>query len=231
MITIRRFSTRVALWLAVVWAIAYYLGRTWGSTRQERTRRLPGDGLVPNPAMVGDHAITINATPDDVWPWLAQMGWHRGGWYTYRWVDRLLFPQNPASAERILPEFQELHVGDRIPDGPPERGCFFVVEELRAGHHLVLRSTTHLPPQLVNKKGVSMNWTWAFVIEPEGEARTRFHFRWRGEARPLWLRLIYQALVMPADFVMGRSMCLGLKKRVEASRGRSTSEPATVRRA
>jgi hypothetical protein len=48
-------------------------------------------------------------------------------------------------------------------------------------------------------------------------SRTRFHFRWRGEARPLWLRLVYQALVMPADLVMSRSMCLGLKRRVESA--------------
>jgi hypothetical protein len=203
--------------LLCAWVAAYRLGRTWGSTCAERQRRLPGDALVPAPAMSGDHAITIHAKPADVWPWLAQMGWHRGGWYTYRWVDRLLFPQNAASAEQVLPQFQSLNVGDRIPDGPPELGCYFTVEEIEAGHHFVLRSTTHLPPQLMNRKDIGMSWTWAFVIEPEGDDCTRFHFRWRGEARPLLLRLVYQALVMPADFVMGRSMCLGLKRRVETA--------------
>jgi hypothetical protein len=143
--------------------------------------------------MSGDHAITIRAKPADVWPWLAQVGWHRGGWYTYRWVDRLLFPQNTASAEQVLPQFQSLNVGDRIPDGPPELGCYFTVEELEAGHHFVLRSTTHLPPQLMNREGIEMSWTWAFVVEPEGDDCTRFHFRWRGEARPLLLHLVYQA--------------------------------------
>jgi hypothetical protein len=201
--------------VTAAWAGASYLGRTWGSTREERRRRLPGDDLVPDAVMGGDHAITIHATPPEIWPWLVQMGWRRGGWYTYRWVDRLLFPQNAPSADHIVPEFQDLHTGDRIPDGPPELGCFFVVEELDPGHHLVLRSTTHLPPRLMNKNGVAMNWTWTFALEPFDPAETRFHFRWRAAMRPLWLRLIYQVVVMPADFVMGRSMCLGLKTRVE----------------
>jgi hypothetical protein len=166
--------------------------------------------------MGGDHAITIDAAPAEVWPWVVQMGWHRGGWYTYRWVDRLLFPNNAASADRVLPELQGLRAGDRILDGPPELGCFFIVEAIEASHHLVLRSNTHLPPQLLSKEWAEMNWTWVFLIEPEG-AGTRFQFRWRAELRPLWLRVIYQALVPPADFVMGRSMCKGLKRRAESS--------------
>jgi len=170
--------------------------------------------------MGGDHAIDIEAPPEAVWPWLAQMGWRRGGWYTYRWVDRLLFPQNAPSADRILPEFQDLKIGDRIPDGPPELGCFFVVEDVVPDRHLVLRSTTHLPPRLQRQPGVSLNWTWTFVLRPLAGGATRFHFRWRAELRPLWLRLLCQALVMPADFVMGRSMCLGLRKRAETSAGR-----------
>lgn len=210
---------RLLAWIALVlgnaWAVAYYLGRTWGSTPEERRRRLPGDEFVPEPMMGGDHAVTIDAAPEDVWPWLVQMGWHRAGWYTYRWVDRLLFPQNAPSADRILPELQDLQAGDRIPDGPPELGCFFVVEQLQPAHHLVLRSWTHLPPQLLDRPGVAMNWTWVFVTEQAGGGRTRFHFRWRARLQPLWLRILYQTLVMPADFVMSRSMCLGLKKRAE----------------
>jgi hypothetical protein len=214
--------------LAGLYATAYRLGRTWGSTPEERARPLPGDELVPAPRMGGDHAITIDATPEEVWPWLVQMGWHRGGWYTYRWVDALLFRQNAPSAERILPEYQDLHAGDRILDGPPELGCFFVVEKIEPAHHLVLRSTTHLPPQLTNRAGVAMAWTWAFVVEQAGPAATRFHFRWRGEVQPPWLRVLYQALVLPADFVMGRSMCLGLKRRAEGSRSASQAGNESV---
>ncbi len=207
----------VATIAAASWAVAYRMGQTWGSTADERSRLLPGDSLVADRMFGGDHAITIHAAPGDIWPWLVQVGWHRGGWYTHRWVDRLLFPNNLASAEEVLPQFQDLKPGDVIPDGPPESGCFFTVEQMDPGHHLVLRSTTHLPPQLLDKRWVALNWTWTFALSPAGTG-TRFHFRWRASLRPFWLRIVFQVLIMPADFLMGRSMCVGLKRRVEQRR-------------
>jgi hypothetical protein len=211
---------------AQAYGAMYYLGRTWGSTKEERSRPLPGDEIVPNPQMGGDHAITIDAPRQDVWPWLVQMGWHQGGWYTYRWVDALLFPANAPSTERILPEFQDLKVGDTILDGPPELGCFFRVERLEPHRHLVLHSTTHLPPQLLHKEGVSLSWTWTFTLEPVGTNSTRFQFRWRAVVRPVWLRVLSDALVTPADFIMGRSMCQGLKRRAERLSSKSELSPA-----
>jgi hypothetical protein len=71
-----------------------HLGQTYGSTPEERRMTLPGDDIVPNPQVVTNHAITIDADPEAVWPWLVQMGWHRAGWYTARWVDKLLFRAN-----------------------------------------------------------------------------------------------------------------------------------------
>ncbi|HLF78792.1 MAG TPA: SRPBCC family protein [Dehalococcoidia bacterium] len=200
---------------AAAWAALIRLGRTSGSTAEERNKRLPGDEVVLYPNLGGDHAISIEAPPLRVWPWLVQMGWHRAGWYTYRWVDALMFPNNWPSAETILQEYQDLKVGDVVPDGPMESGCFFVVEQMQAEHHLVLHSTTHLPPQLLKNPDVSLSWTWVFVIEPENGG-TRFHFRWRVAVSPLWLRLLGGLLILPADFLMGRSMCKGLKRRAEA---------------
>jgi hypothetical protein len=83
-------------------AAGQWLGRTSGSTRAERRRPLPGDELVDHPVLVTNHAVTIPAPPERVWPWLVQMGWHRGGWYTARWVDRLLFPANRPSATELV---------------------------------------------------------------------------------------------------------------------------------
>jgi hypothetical protein len=90
----------VAGYLALQW-----LGRSYGATRTERHRRLPGDDLMAAPMAVTTHAITIDAPPERIWPWLVQMGWHRGAWYTAQWVDRLLFPANGPSADHIISEF------------------------------------------------------------------------------------------------------------------------------
>lgn len=135
----------IGLIAAEAWGWLHHLGRTWGSTCEERRRYLPGDDLVKDPRLVTNHATTIEASAEDIWPWLVQMGWNRGGWYTYRWVDRFLFPENPRSADSILPEYQDLKVGDRIPDGPPEADCFYEVELLEPNKLLVLRSWTISP--------------------------------------------------------------------------------------
>jgi hypothetical protein len=201
--------------------VLYYLGRTWGSTPEERGWRLAGDEIVPDASWIMDHAITIDAPMEAVWPWLLQVGWGRGGWYTYRWVDRLLFPNNGPSADTILPQFQSLEIGDLIPDGAPDSGCFFVVRALEPGRHMVLYSTTHLPPQLLSKPGFDLRWTWAFALDPKPEGRTRFHLRVRGDVRPWWLQALTHLLIVPADFLMGRGMCRGLKRRAEAHAART----------
>ena len=122
-------------------------------TPVEHAIALPGDDIVARPDLATTHAITIDAPPERVWPWLVQMGWHRGGWYTARWVDRLLFPANWPSAQRIMPELQDRDVGDFIPDGPPESECGFVVEHLEPNRYLVLHSTTHLPLKWRRERG------------------------------------------------------------------------------
>jgi hypothetical protein len=209
----------VATAFVTVWTVLYYLGRTWGATRTERYRSVAGDEIVPEPSIVTDHGITIEAAPEEIWPWLIQMGWGRGGWYTYRWVDRLLFPANQPSTERILPEFQQLALGDRILDGPPDSGCFFTVERLEREALLVLSSDTHVPPPLLRAPDVAVRFSWAFSLVPESPRSTRFHFRSRVAARPALLLVAYHLVLVPADFVMARSMCVGLKRRVEPAAG------------
>jgi hypothetical protein len=191
-----------------------HLGRTYGSTRAERTERLPGDELLTRVAVQTDHAVTIDASPDVVWPWLAQMGWGRGGWYTARWVDRLLFPANGPSADRIDPHLQDLGVGSFVPDGPPETGCGFTVVQLDVERALVLRSNSHLPASW--RPHATLDWTWAFALTPLDDGRrTRFHFRSRWTSRPWWLTLGSWAAIVPADFVMSRDMLRGVRGRAE----------------
>jgi hypothetical protein len=190
------------------------LGRTYGSTRQERATALPGDEIVADPEVVTDHAVTIDAPPDCVWPWLMQMGWGRAGWYTARWIDRVLFPANGPSADRIIPALQDLRVGDFVPDGAPETKCGFTVEVLDPNRALVLHSTSHLP--LRWRATAHVDWSWTFVLAAvDGGRRTRLVFRSRWTTAPWWLTAAGWLGIVPADFVMSRDMLRGIRRRAE----------------
>jgi hypothetical protein len=204
------------------------LGRQAGSTRQERRQSLPGDGAVCHPHAVTDHAITIGTPPEEVWPWLTQMGWHLGGYYTPRWVDRLLFPANTPSLDVLDPGLlRELAVGDTIPDGPPGT-AWYVVEEAAPPSTLVLHSTTHVPPAWRDKFGAAVDWTWSFHLTRLPDDRTRLHVRVRGRAAPRWLAAAYIAAIIPADFIMATGMLRGLKQRAEHTH--AASVPGRVAR-
>lgn len=210
-----RYALATLAVLAEVEAALVQLGRTYGSTKEERSRTLPGDDIVPAPDTVTDHAITIDAPPELVWPWLVQMGWGRAGWYTARWVDRLLFPANGPSADRILPELQDIEVGTFIPDGAPETECGLYVEVLEPQRVLVLHSNSHLPLRW-RQRGREVDWSWAFVLSPVDEGRrTRFHFRSRWRTTPWWMTAAGWLVLVPADFLMSRDMLRGVKQRSE----------------
>ena len=86
----------------------------WGATDAEVGRTMPGDEDVPHPTFNATRAVSVAATPEQIWPWLVQIGLGRAGWYSYDWLDNL----GRHSAERILPEFQHLTIGDVIPLSP-----------------------------------------------------------------------------------------------------------------
>lgn len=207
----------VAVAKLTAYATLQVLGRTSGSTRAERRRTLPGDDLVADPTMVTNHAVTIDAPPAAVWPWLTQMGWHRGGWYTPRWVDRLLFPDNWASADRLEPELvRDLRVGDVFPDGKPGT-AELVVDQVDAPHVLVLHSTTHVPVEWRERWGASIDWVWTFVLDELPGGRTRLQLRTRGRTYPWWLTAGYVGVLVPADHIMATGMLRGIRRRVEQS--------------
>jgi hypothetical protein len=210
----------------VATGVLQWLGRTYGSTADDRRRQLPGDELIRAPQVTTNHAKTIDAPTALVWPWLVQMGWGRGQWYTARWVDKLLFPRNGPSADVIVPELQNLNVGDKVLDGPPEANCSFTVEGLEENRYLVLHSREHLPPGWA-KRGAGIDFTWAFVLDDLGDGRTRLLFRCRSRLWPPWVKAFYIAAMIPADFVMARQMLRGISRRVTRSTRRPLQrEPA-----
>lgn len=215
----RRAEFGAGVLLAVAYGGAQLMGRTSGSTRAERSRTFPGDDLVAHPTVVTDHAVTVDAPPGAVWPWLTQMGWHRAGWYTPRWVDLVFFPANRPSSETLEGTLvRDLSAGDTIPDGEPGT-AFFVVEQASAPHLLVLHSTTHLPRSWQVRWGAGIDWTWTFVLAEPELGQTRIHLRVRARTWPWWLTLAYVGVLVPADAVMATGMLRGIRRRVEAVRG------------
>src|SRR5512136_1633265 len=103
------------------------------ATRDEEQRSLPGDEIVRAPMLTVTHAVTIDASPERIWPWLSQMGSLRGGWYSYDWVDNGGRP----SADRILEEYQRIAPGDILPALPGASEAF-VVAAVDPPHDLVL---------------------------------------------------------------------------------------------
>jgi hypothetical protein len=200
------------------YAALYRLGLVSGSTPDERARVLPGDELIDRPSLVTNHAATLPAPPEQVWPWLTQVGWHRAGWYTPRWVDQLLFPDNWPSADRLDPLLlRTLQPGDTIPDGPPGT-AEFVVELADAPRTLVLHSHTHLPPGWADRFGAGLDWVWTFSLTPVAAGHTRLLIRNRGLVTPQWLDLAYRAAIVPSDHIMATGMLDGLGRRVAAPR-------------
>ena len=174
---------------------------TWGARDDEVARKLPGDELLPDAGLVTTRAITIDAPPDAIWPWLAQMGSGRGGAYTYDWIQNLL-GLNMHSADEILPQYQDIKVGDELPMGPGRPAM--KVEVLDRPRTLAVRIA-------------DMNWVWIFALAPEdGSTRLISRNRVRTSALPPVSRLLYPLFMEPGSLIMERKMLLGIKQRAEA---------------
>jgi hypothetical protein len=188
------------------------MGR-WGATSKEATRALPGDDGVARPQIASTRAIAIHAPAAMVWPWLVQMGWKKAGWYSYDRIDNEGIP----SAERIVPELQDLQIGDVVPEGA-EVG--WTVEELEPNRLLLL--TAHAPM-------AGVDWvqrrdsSWLFLLDEIGPDDTRLIERGRTSltmnddtllGRFLASRLGTLPLIA-GDFVMAHRQMQGIKRRAE----------------
>jgi hypothetical protein len=183
---------------------------TWGARPDEVSRKLPGDELLAEPGIVSTRAVWVDAPAGSIWPWLVQMGPGRGGAYTYDWIENL-FSLGMHSADQILPQYQDLQVGDAQRLG--KRGSVLRVAVLEPERSLVLRSDDG-------------NWVWAFSLVPE-DGRTRLISRNRiatpGAAGPV---RAFNLLVMePGSLIMERKMLLGIKQRGEDLARQGETQP------
>ena len=193
----------VALTLVVLYwfPVRRWMAR-WGTTPSDLTRVMAGDDLIPEPfTYSGTTAVVVNARPEHIWPWLVQIGYQRGGLYSYDWLDRLFGFLDRPSATQVLPEFQRLAVGDKIPLG---RGPSWPVAKLEPCRALVL--------DMRNLNGI--DWVWQFGLYPLDERRTQLVSRSRVRSRSVFTWLMTLA-IEPSGFLMTRRMLLGLKERAE----------------
>jgi hypothetical protein len=174
----------------------------WGATGTDRIRAMPGDRDVRDPDYDTTLAVTIAARSTDIWPWLMQLGYRRGGLYSYDWLDRLFGFLDRPSAERILPEYQVLKAGDVIPVG---HGAAFPVKIVDPHRALVLAGESD-----------GFAWAWQFGLYPLGDGRTRLVSRNRARYPGTAGATLFMRILEPAAFIMTRKMLLGVKRRAEA---------------
>jgi hypothetical protein len=180
----------VAAPVAYLFVIRPWL-RNWGATAEEARQPLPGDELVPDPAIDLTWAVTIDAPVQEVWPWLAQVGQDRGGFYSHTWLENLAGCRM-RNAERIHPEWQQREIGEKMPLHPSyglDVACF------EPNHALVL------------------NGWGSFVLEPIDAGHTRLISRSRVPSG--WPAVSYAMLLEIPHFVMQRKMLLTIKQRAE----------------
>jgi hypothetical protein len=186
----------------------------WGATHQEATGEMPGDDLVPHPRMASTRAITIGAPPEQVWPWLVQLGQGRGGFYSYDVLENLI-RCDIHSADRILPEHQHLAVGDLIRLAPGDTPCYRVAAIAKPRFLVLLGAdpiTHETPDTPVGDR--EMGLTWAWQLQPLRHSRAtrvivRQRYSYPAKQSVLW------HVVEPIDFAMERRMLYGIRERAE----------------
>src|SRR6266699_3846306 len=184
----------------------------WGATNEERDATLDGDDLIPTPDLMATRAITVHTMAAQVWPWIAQLGQGRGGFYSYDALENLAGCAI-HSADRIVPEWQDVKVEDLVKLAPEVGLGVAVVEQGRA---LVLQGGVPMdtvPPPY--------DFTWAFVVWEQPEGTTRLLVRERYAYTQRWAPFLVEPVAVVA-FVMTQRMLRGIRDRAERA-GRPTA--------
>jgi hypothetical protein len=199
---------------------------------------LPGDDRTPHPRLQSTRAVTIDAPPEQVWPWLMQMGIGRAGFYTHDWVERLMFRaryvEGRHSATRIHPELPPLTVGDTVPMGA---GVFAPVSEVEPYRHLVAQETFVLRPlpggmtRLITRyRGMGFVSPAAHAIRPDaGPVPRLIRFAvLRIPGMDLALRALDFFVADPLHHYMETGMLTGIKARAEGRRSDANDADAAA---
>jgi len=198
-----------------LWARPWHMG--WGATEEERKASLPGDSICPNATGEATHAITINASPKEIWPWIVQIGQDRGGFYSYTPLENLIGCEM-QNTFRLVSEWQNRTSGDTVWFGTPKhfhgkaRMITAIVEPEKA---LVFATPEDWERLKAGQSGV--DGTWALVLNPVGPQTTRLVARSRSSVHPtLWKLAATYAFWEPAHLVMERKMLRTIKRLSES---------------
>ncbi len=177
----------------------------WGASARECEASLPGDDLIASPDLVATRAITVRTSAGRVWPWIAQLGQGRGGFYSYDFVENLA-GCDIHSADRIVAEWQDIKIGDEIKLAP---AVGLEVTAVEPGRSLVLRGGVPMgntPPPY--------DFTWAWVLRDEPDRTARLLVRERYAYTRPWARFLVEP-VEAVSFVMSQKMLRGIRDRAE----------------
>ena len=168
---------------------------------------LPGDDLIAVVDLTATRAISIRCSTDQVWPWVAQIGQGRGGFYSYDFLENLLGCEI-NSADRIVAEWQDVKVGDEVRLAPK---VALAVAALEQGRALVLTGGVPL-----GRSEPPYDFTWCFVLRDGLDGSTRLVVRERYCYKRSWARLLVEA-IEPVSFLMSQKMLRGIRERCEGT--------------
>ena len=191
-----------------------------GATREEANSVLPGDEITPPDPFRSTMATTIAATPEEIWPWLVQVGWQRGAFYSYNRIEAV-FGMDLHNADRIHPEWQNLQIGDTMWMSHPRMRYLFPVTKAA-----IIDPNRVLVFAIYGPEGAegAPSGAWSFVLKPIDGTSTRLISRLQVSTPSLVGKLVFYAFEEPAHFIMQDGMFRGLKERVRRARGDQPEE-------
>jgi hypothetical protein len=210
------FALVILITLLAMLAVAgYFIVRPrilhWGATSLEASRVMAGDNLISDAILVTTRAISINVGPERVWPWLAQIGQGRGGFYSYDRLENLM-GLGIHNYNQIVPSLQNLKPGDLIPFW---RGAGVNVVIAEPRRLLVLAGSIYKPKEQTVGDGEA-GGTWVFTLEESKTQGTRMIVRSRvAKFQPAWLSKLFMRVLEPMHFIMEQKMLRGIKERAE----------------
>jgi hypothetical protein len=202
----------VAVLLVAVFALLPGWIHTWGATAEEVARTLPGDELTTAPVVSWTHAATIDAPPSAVWPWIAQLGDVRGGFYSYTFIeDRFQGEAIYHNANEIVSQWQDPQPGQRMIDD------MLAVHTVEPGRYL-----------LAAKTDADLAWIWLWYLEPQEQNRARLIVRMYIQTPPELNNPVVTSVFDLGGFVMERRMIEGIVDRAEGRTDPSYSQVLEV---